>query len=505
MMNRPQGKEDLDRVQRKRVQNREAQQKYRIRMKERIHALEDEIKELKGGKSHSPNHARRHQPTPSGGSSDTNMGMDDGMGGMGVNHITAGHGSISNNARNYGRPGSGGAYGQVTPPGTATAQPSPTRVLGPGQQQHQSLGFSQSLEGHGQITPTSQAAFELLRGFSPTPHLQSSPVSPEWPWQSAPRPAGESSMDTSEKPGLPKIATASSSSKHIRHEPVSMNETYEFLSQHDHRNYVDPDMSRHMSSASIDDGPSLSRELGDSPFFDAATPTSDNDMLSSLPPEGQRHSSAPTLENYSSIPGSATEQKISSRSLEERFEYVQLCLLDAGFSSIDDMFGQYYTADFSHESHISSRQRSSRHSELPLLLSRLRDDIEGWTQWEAHGYESEIIKSAASIIRAERADFGAAARQSYVDTLSKLGSGPDNAAQEAGAFRALMRSLQESMPKLWALTESLMASDQTLTQRERTYTSLSMMLLLCRPQQAPKQQMMAALTRCLDKVFGGSV
>ncbi|KAB5558002.1 hypothetical protein GE09DRAFT_95647 [Coniochaeta sp. 2T2.1] len=475
MMNRPQGKEDLDRVQRKRVQNREAQQKYRIRMKERIHALEDEIKELKGGKSHSQNHARRHHPTPSGGRSDTNMGMDDGMGGMEGSQITGGHGSISSNTRNYGQPGSGGVYGQVTPP------------------------------GHGQITPTSQAAFEMLRGFSPTRHLQSSPVSPEWPWQSAPRPVGEGSMNTSEKTGLQPISTASSSSKHIRHEPIPMNETYEFLTQHEHRNYAEPDMSRHMSSASIDDGPSLSRELGDSPFFDAATPTSENDMLSSLPPEDQRHPSAPTLENYSSIPGSATEQKISSRSLEERFEYVQQCLSDAGFDSIDDMFGQYYTADFSHESHISSRQRSSRHSELPLLLSRLRDDIEGWTQWEAHGYESEIIKSAASIIRAERGDFTTAARQPYVDTLSKLGSGPDNAAQEAGAFRALMRSLQESMPKLWALTESLMASDQTLTQRERTYTSLTMMLLLCRPQQVPKQQMMAALTRCLDKVYGGSV
>lgn len=60
------------------------------------------------------------------------------------------------------------------------------------------------------------------------------------------------------------------------------------------------------------------------------------------------------------------------------------------------------------------------------------------------------------------------------------------------------------MPKLWALTESLLDSNETLTQRDRSYTSLAVMLLLCRPQQVPNHHMMAALTRCLHKVCGGT-
>ena len=60
------------------------------------------------------------------------------------------------------------------------------------------------------------------------------------------------------------------------------------------------------------------------------------------------------------------------------------------------------------------------------------------------------------------------------------------------------------MPKLCALTESLLGSNEALTQRDRSYTSLAMMLLLCRPQQVPNHHMMAALTRCLDKVYGGA-
>lgn len=254
--------------------------------------------------------------------------------------------------------------------------------------------------------------------------------------------------------------TASSASKHIRqHEPVSLSETYQFLAEHHHQSLAGQDISRHhVPSASVDDGPSLSSELRDSPFFDATSPAV-SDMLSTLPPPERHDSSAqPLAENHSSLPTNPAEQTLNQpgQTLEERFEFIQTCLTNAGFASIDELFCQYYTADFSHESQVSSRQRGSRHSELPALLARLRRDIETWTQWEAHGYESEIIKSAASIVRAERADFTAARHrhQAYVEPLSRLGedvrsagggSGTDNTPQVVGAFRLLMKSLQESV------------------------------------------------------------
>ena len=199
----------------------------------------------------------------------------------------------------------------------------------------------------------------------------------------------------------------------------------------------------------------MSSELRDSPFFDATSPAA-SDILSTLAPPEKHGPFAPTLPPESDTPllTNSAEQNSNplGRTLEGRFEFIQACLTNAGFASIDELFCQYYTADFSHESQVSSWQRSSRHSELPLLLSRLRRDIETWTQWEAHGYESEIIKSTANIVRAEQADFTAARHrhQAYVDPLSRLGDvrsggGADSASQVASAFRLLMRSLQESV------------------------------------------------------------
>ena len=208
--------------------------------------------------------------------------------------------------------------------------------------------------------------------------------------------------------------------------------------QDDHQLFLDRDMD--IPTTTFADRPSSGPP--DSPDVDVAS--SIGEVPSSY--SNERKSLAHVLENYL-LTSSNNKQKLLSRCLEERFEFVQLCLSTAGFSSIDAMVSQYYTADFSHESIVSSEQRNSRHSQLPLLLARLRRDVKTWTQWEAHGYQYEVIKSAESIIRVERADFNAAVQQSYINTLSKLGrTHPDaDKVSLASAFRPLTRMFQENV------------------------------------------------------------
>lgn len=89
--------------------------------------------------------------------------------------------------------------------------------------------------------------------------------------------------------------------------------------------------------------------------------------------------------------------------MREKFEQLRLYMETLGLGSFDNAMREYYTAEFDHESDMSREQRNSRHSELPDLLAKLRTNAEGWPDWEAHGYQYEIIKSAKAIARAERA------------------------------------------------------------------------------------------------------
>jgi hypothetical protein len=156
---------------------------------------------------------------------------------------------------------------------------------------------------------------------------------------------------------------------------------------------------------------------------------------------------------------SSDRQKLASATLEERFEFVQQCLATAGFSSIDATVSQYYTADFNHESVVSAEQRSSRHSQLPLLLEKLRRDVKAWTQWESHGYQHEVIKSAGSIIRAERADFDAQVQQSYINALlmpeTTHAEGARLGTSLVSTFRPLTRLFQDHVSAIaWDTTRA---------------------------------------------------
>lgn len=94
--------------------------------------------------------------------------------------------------------------------------------------------------------------------------------------------------------------------------------------------------------------------------------------------------------------------RVRRQSLEDRFEFVRLCVAAVGFPSIDAVVDKYYTAEFRHIAPVARQQRVSRHTKLPLLLADLRNSTQTWTQWEAHGYQSEIMKSAAALIHDER-------------------------------------------------------------------------------------------------------
>jgi len=210
------------------------------------------------------------------------------------------------------------------------------------------------------------------------------------------------------------------------------------------------------------------------------------------------------LNTYSELKG-----KLEGQSLENRFEYLRLCLSSAGFSTFDSMASQYYTANFSHESIVSSEQRTSRQRQLPLLLVELRQHVKAWTQWEAHGYYDEIIKSAESIVRSERRG-SAVAQRDYSNALLELAKPRQEAVDGAGngslsvALQSLMRVFQETTPKLLALVESLVGSSEASNQRQRFYTSLALMLLLNRPKQVPRRQMVTIMMNCLEMVYESS-
>ncbi|RFU80500.1 bzip transcription factor domain-containing [Trichoderma arundinaceum] len=175
--------------------------------------------------------------------------------------------------------------------------------------------------------------------------------------------------------------------------------------------------------------------------------SSESSIVGSALHDCQDKNLAKMLESYGS-----SEQQLKDRCLEERFEFMRVCAYAAGFHSFDDMAKQYYTADFSHDSVISREQRNSRHSQLPQLFSKLRKSVKTWTQWEAHRYQYEVIKSAQSVIRAERGECSTA-QPIYNEVLMELEkalvAGPAHNLGEndslSKAFRRLSKVFQDTV------------------------------------------------------------
>lgn len=139
----------------------------------------------------------------------------------------------------------------------------------------------------------------------------------------------------------------------------------------------------------------------------------------------------------------------SERPLKEKFEQLRLYMEILGLGSFDNAMREYYTADFDHESDMSREQRNSRHSELPNLLAKLRTNAEGWSDWEAHGYQYEIIKSAKAIAHAERAEC-ASSRDACAEVLFEIEKLPTetnglDSVSLSKAFRPLTKLFQSKV------------------------------------------------------------
>jgi hypothetical protein len=89
-------------------------------------------------------------------------------------------------------------------------------------------------------------------------------------------------------------------------------------------------------------------------------------------------------------------------SLTKRLEHVLESIKQAGFDGVESMISTYYTSDFRPSSRLASSQHLSRNRKLPEVLSKLRTSAMTWTKWEAQGYNGEIVRSAESILAAER-------------------------------------------------------------------------------------------------------
>lgn len=212
---------------------------------------------------------------------------------------------------------------------------------------------------------------------------------------------------------------------------------------------ANPNEPKNPHAQPMDQEPDVRTMAGRSPdeSSDPGSFSSGSSMIGSTLYDDQDKNLAKMLQSYSN-----GEQRLGDRSLEDRFEFMRVCASVAGFHSIDDMAKQYYTADFSHDSIISREQRNSRHSQLPQLLSKLRKSVKTWTQWEAHRYQYEIIKSAQSLIRAERND-DPTTQHIYIEALTDLekalAEGLANNSRENDliprAFRRLSKVFQDTV------------------------------------------------------------
>ncbi|ORY01112.1 hypothetical protein BCR34DRAFT_592361 [Clohesyomyces aquaticus] len=69
-----------------------------------------------------------------------------------------------------------------------------------------------------------------------------------------------------------------------------------------------------------------------------------------------------------------------------------------GFTSIEDLCTQFWTADLTDRPSLADSQRLSRRRELPQMLSKLREASNEWTDWEAQGWRDEVTRSAETVL-----------------------------------------------------------------------------------------------------------
>jgi hypothetical protein len=73
-----------------------------------------------------------------------------------------------------------------------------------------------------------------------------------------------------------------------------------------------------------------------------------------------------------------------------------------GFSGLEELTAQFYTADLQDRPALADAQRISRRRGLTRILAKIREHAQDdWTEWEAQGYREEILRAAEDILSDE--------------------------------------------------------------------------------------------------------
>jgi hypothetical protein len=85
--------------------------------------------------------------------------------------------------------------------------------------------------------------------------------------------------------------------------------------------------------------------------------------------------------------------------LSSRIASAMKAIRALGFSGIEELTAQFYTADLQDRPALADAQRISRRRGLTRILANLREDAQdNWTEWEAQGYREEILRAAEDIL-----------------------------------------------------------------------------------------------------------
>lgn len=89
-------------------------------------------------------------------------------------------------------------------------------------------------------------------------------------------------------------------------------------------------------------------------------------------------------------------------SLDKVLETTLEALHKSGFDGFETLVTHYYTSKFDHSPRLASSQHLSRNRKLPGILETISESAMAWSEWEAQGYRSAVVRSAESILSAER-------------------------------------------------------------------------------------------------------
>ncbi|ODA79279.1 hypothetical protein RJ55_04872 [Drechmeria coniospora] len=444
-----------DRSQKKRIQNRVAQRTYRNRIKQRVEELEREVNEYRRREQQHTEGNRAGTPSANGLALSNRTGAAEDKTSPTSDKIkppnavrssrlssSKANGNSSGDDRTTDKASSNSSYvmdldltdGDCAVDGTSHDQ---TGLL-----QHDTAMQPQMLTqpANTRSNIPSQIAFAPFPSFSSPPLSQPYGLTPDWPWSHAHGSVYRDSINHQALSAFPSLSTDSRQGR--GEQDVTSDASYQVSPEPAYM--IQPKLQERSQILTPPDGtvdpPSAAADRSSDAGSSVVSSPSSTGSMADARAHGENH--------LASMPESSSQMR--NRPLEERFEYLRQCMENLGLGSFDATMGQYYTAEFNHESIVSREQRNSRHSELPLLLSKLRKNATDWSQWEAHGYQYEIIKSAESIVGAERGDF-AVSQGLYHDVLAeieKLPPGGDGIDKASRAFHPLTKKFQDTASQL---------------------------------------------------------